>query len=229
MGEFIGVRDMNEKENGMVRFIIEQHTRLSAIIRYNNTPKINGESVAEHSYYVTFAAMLVGDYLTAEHGLPVDRLKLMKMALLHDVEEIISGDIIKILKSGGFKEELEKMNKRSMEYLTGTLDKQLAQHYYDLWAATKSKDSLEAKLLDFVDLLVVIIYSIRECHLGNKYFLEILEYAAHTVFGFKEVVPELSNFIDEVCTYALGYLANDPGITARINSAVRIDTQGKKE
>jgi len=211
------------KELGLVKFLVEQQTRLSCIIRYNNTPKIAGESVAEHSFFVTFLVMLVSDYLVDSFGLEIDRAKLMKMALLHDIEEVISGDIIKILKSGGFKNELEKMNERSMQYLTGMLDPKQGEQYYDLWHQTKTKDSIESQLLDFCDLFAVVIYSIRECHLGNKYFREILQYAAKNIGAFKEEIPQLSEFIDTAGAYAASYLADDPKLAAAINSAVRID------
>jgi 5'-deoxynucleotidase YfbR-like HD superfamily hydrolase len=216
-------------EKGLMKFIVEQHTRLSCIIRYNNTPKICGESVAEHSYYVTFLAMLVSDYLVDRFGLEIDRAKLLKMALLHDVEEVLSGDIIKILKSGGFKKELEKMNERSMQYLTGMLEPKQGEQYYELWHQTKTKDSLESQLLDFCDLFAVVIYSIRECHLGNKYFREILQYAAKNIGAFKEQIVQLSDFIDVAVAYAASYLADDPQLAAAINSAVRVEKVVRNE
>lgn len=210
------------KEKGLVRFIIEQQNRLSCIIRYNNTPKVNGESVAEHSYYVALMTMLVADYLESEGAPPLDKLRLMKMALLHDIEEIISGDIIKILKTAGFKAELEKMNERSMQYLTGILESEQGQNYCDLWRATKSKTDPEAKIVDFCDWLAVIVYSIRESHLGNKYFEEILEYAIRTFQKFALETPELTKLVKEFTEYATKYLQRDSLLVDSINRAVRI-------
>jgi 5'-deoxynucleotidase YfbR-like HD superfamily hydrolase len=216
------------KEKGIIKFLVEQQTRLSCIIRYNNTPKVNGESVAEHSYFVAMMTMLIADYLVAEHNMKIDTLKLMKMSLLHDVEEIISGDIIKVLKTAGFKTELEKMNERSMQYLTGILESRQGQDYYDLWHETKSKASIESQLVDFADWLAVLVYSIREAHLGNKYFEEILEYGIRSFQKFRLSIPATAKLVDEITTYTKSYLSRDPLLVDDINKAVRLNPQQNK-
>jgi len=209
-------------EAGLVRFIVEQQNRLSCIIRYNNTPKVNGESVAEHSFYVALMAMVISDYLVCNSGIKIDQSKLIRMALIHDVEEIISGDIIKVLKSGGFKEELEKMNERSMVHITGQLPYALGGEYMELWRENKAELTIEAKLCDFCDWLAVVVYSIKEVHLGNEYFREILEYAVEKFGHFAERVPELAPLVVELASYSVKYLLKDPRIIESINKAVRI-------
>lgn len=48
------------------------------------------ESVAEHSFRVSVLAMVLSDKL----GYDLDKNKLIKMALLHDLGEVITGDIV---------------------------------------------------------------------------------------------------------------------------------------
>ena len=48
------------------------------------------ESVAEHSFRVSVLAMVLTDKL----GYDLDKNKLIKMALLHDLGEVITGDIV---------------------------------------------------------------------------------------------------------------------------------------
>lgn len=68
------------------------------------------ESVAEHSFRVGVLAMVLSDKL----GYSLDKEKLIKMALLHDLGEVITGDIV--IERGGIidiekrkeKEEKEK-------------------------------------------------------------------------------------------------------------------------
>jgi len=210
---------MNREKN-MIKFIFEQHTRLSCILRFNNTPRIISESVAEHSYYVTFLAMLIGDYLV-EKGVELDKEKILKMSVLHDTEEIISGDIIKVLKSGGFKKELDKMNIKSMEFLTGVLGDR-GKIYFDLWYEAKEKETLEARIVDLLDMIGCSMYSVKEIHLGNRYFKEILEYAVKKILTFSKRIPEARDLIRELADYALGYLLEDKKICDAINRAVRI-------
>lgn len=50
----------------------------------------NPESVAEHSFRVSVLAMVLSDKL----GHKLDKEKLIKMAILHDLGEVITGDIV---------------------------------------------------------------------------------------------------------------------------------------
>jgi len=211
---------MGKSEKSIIKFIVEQHTRLSAIIRYNNTPKIVGESVAEHSYYVTFLAMVLADYVR-EQGMTIDKERVMEMALVHDLEEIISGDIIRVLKSGGFKSELDRMNEKSMQHMTEGLAGAYAARYYSCWKEAKDKLTKEALLVDLSDLCSAIIYCIREIHLGNNYFKEILEYCIGLLPAFFKKIPEVKKLLQELSSYCLSYLKEDEKLYDSINSAVR--------
>lgn len=53
--------------------------------------KVNDpESVAEHSFHVSVLAMVLSDKL----GYNLDKNKLIKMAILHDLGEVITGDVV---------------------------------------------------------------------------------------------------------------------------------------
>lgn len=51
---------------------------------------LDPESVAEHSFRVSVLAMVLSDKL----GYDLDKNKLIKMAILHDLGEVITGDIV---------------------------------------------------------------------------------------------------------------------------------------
>ena len=211
-----------KEENSLVEFVFQQCNRMSCIIRYNNTPKLTPESVAEHSYYVAFLAMLLGDYFS-DRGMVINKEKLMKMALLHDVEEIISGDIIKILKAGDFKEALDKLNRRSMQYLCDVLSGRKAAEYYKVWEETKAKVSIEARIIDLVDMLSCMIYCLKEVHCGNRYFKEILIFASRWVRQCEDLILNSGEIINAFVSYVKSYLADDQKIIDGIDSAVRIN------
>ena len=215
------------EENRIVKFIFEQHNRLSCIIRFNNTPTLTSESVAEHSYYVTFLAMMFGDYLH-DKGVDIDKELLLKGSLIHDLEEIISGDIIKILKTGEFKKALDKLNHKSMQYLCDVLGGKRAEDYYQIWELVKEKQCIEAKIIDLADLLSCLIYSIKEIHCGNRYFKEILIYVAESIAEFRNTLPELKHIINAFIDYTRKYLADDKAVIGDIESAVRVDIVKEK-
>lgn len=210
----------NSKEYQLVEFIFEQQQRLGCLMRFSNVPRLAAQSVSEHSYSVAFLAMLVGDYL-ADKGGKVDRLRLLKMALIHDVEEVISGDILKTLKHGKFKEELGKLNEQNMYYLTRLLGGK-KEEYLDFWREVKDGVTLEAKLISFVDMVDRIVYCLKESHLGNNYFRELLEFEAKKLMDWIPELPELDEFIVTLSAYALEYLEGDDEMYKKISRAVRI-------
>jgi len=213
---------MNKLKN-LIKFIFEHHTRLSCIMRFNNTPRIASENVAEHSYYVAFLAMLIGDYLE-NRGIKLNKLRLLQMALLHDIEETVSGDILAPIKQGMFRKELEKENTKNITLLTVGLEN--GKIYSNLWHEVADEKTLEAKIIKLVDRMACIIYCIREIHLGNKYFRAILECEATNILEYSKKIPYATKFITEAVNYTLGYLSGDKEIYDAINKAVRIYDRG---
>ena len=209
------------KEKRIVKFLFEQHQRLGCLIRFSNIPRLAAQSVAEHSYCVTFSAMLVADYLNNNGYIKVDKLKLLEMGLIHDVEEVISGDILKTLKHGKFKVELDKLNEQNMTYLTRLL-KEGGDRYFSLWQEAKDKKTIEAKVLSFIDMIDRLMYCLKETHMGNHYFRELLEFEAVKLLDWRDEIPELYDLVIELSSYVSAYLAGDKKVLNEISRAVRI-------
>lgn len=134
--------------------------RLSNIERYNNTPRIKNENVAEHSYFVAFYVMMLADLV-----LEIDKERAMCLALIHDVEESISGDIphnIK-LKYPEMNKSLEKMNLLIAKDIFEDGD------YLELWKETREHETLESKLVLFCDILSGYMYTKDEIKMGNTF------------------------------------------------------------
>ena len=141
--------------------------RLSSIIRYNTTLKIRNESVAEHSYFVAFYAMMLADFIEG-----INKQRVLELCLIHDYEESLSGDIPHYLKMEypEMNNALETMNKEIMNRL---LYKD--EYYIKLWEESRGDSTLEAKLLLFCDKLSCLIYAREEVSMGNKYMKDILD------------------------------------------------------
>lgn len=210
-----------KKELGLVRFVFEQHQRLNCLIRFSNVPRLASQSVAEHSYSTTFLALVVADYLALK-DVKVDKLRMLEMGLVHDVEEVISGDILKTLKHGGFKKELDKMNLQNMDYLLRMLPPPMELYYLAVWDEAKQRETLEARLLSFVDMLDRILYSLRETHLGNNYFREIVAFETKKLLEWKKQIPELGDLVDTIYKYVGDYLKGDKKRLNEISRAVRV-------
>lgn len=106
------------------------------------------ESVADHSFGTSFMALILGTML----GLDV--MKLLKMSLLHDIPEIITGDITP--HCGIPVNEKYKMEKKAIRKLNGIFNDNNS-YLVDIWDEYESKSSPEAKLLKNIDKLEMAI------------------------------------------------------------------------
>ena len=84
---------------------------LAHVMRYSSTPQHFKESVAEHSFYTAYYASLLCDLLE-KVDVHVGRERAITMALIHDTEEMFSGDILNPFKhySSDLKEAIQKVN-----------------------------------------------------------------------------------------------------------------------
>ena len=107
----------------------------------------NVESVAEHTYSTAIISMIYSDL----HEL--DTEKIIKMALLHDLSESITGDLTpdKISK----KSKYEKEN-HAMKQILSNLPNDISESYYKIWDEYQKVSSEEAKLVHEIDKLEMV-------------------------------------------------------------------------
>lgn len=103
------------------------------------------ESVAEHSYGVVFLAMWLADAYFPE----TDRLKVMRMAVLHDLGEVYCGDLTPADEVG--KEEKARREQQAVETVLGKLP--VGDAYIALWQEYEHQRSPEARLVRCADRL----------------------------------------------------------------------------
>lgn len=212
-------------EERIVRFMVEKQGRLGSINRFSTIPNVNHETVAEHSYHVAFLAMLISDYLWW-HSTEVDSEKAMKMSLLHDVEESVSGDILGPLKSGKFGKAISELAARSVGYLCDCLGTPARFYYFDLWKEYAKQKTLEARVVKLADFASLLIQAVRELQCGNKYFKttmsEVSKDLCSDLEGLKKddpLAPLISGFYD----YTLKYLEGDEEVLAALEECIQVE------
>ncbi|MFM7201023.1 MAG: HD domain-containing protein [Myxococcota bacterium] len=104
------------------------------------------ESVAEHSFMVAFLALALGQS-RAEPGL--DPLKLVSMALLHDVGEVLAGDITP--HDGVSPAEKEALEREGAHKLLLAMPE--GHRLMDLWEQYEAQSCPEARLVKALDKL----------------------------------------------------------------------------
>jgi 5'-deoxynucleotidase YfbR-like HD superfamily hydrolase len=134
-------------------YLFHRVGRLKRLIRSgwlrHNIPE--PESVADHSFRTVFMAMVLGDILD------VDSEKLLRMAVLHDLAEVMAGDITP--HNGISREEKRKMEEEGLRKLLGDIPN--ANSYIKLWLEYEARKSKEAKILREIDKLEMAISAVE--------------------------------------------------------------------
>ncbi len=102
------------------------------------------ESVADHCYSMAVMAMVFSDLKK------LDTEKIIKMTLLHDLAEAITGDLT---PDDVTKPKKEKMENHAMKKILATLPKSLRVKYAKLWIEYQQNSTKEAKFLHQIDKL----------------------------------------------------------------------------
>lgn len=130
---------------------------MSEMTRYSGRLKLTKENIAEHSWYVAYYILLVGnDYNIKQNIIN----KAVSIAIVHDIPELFTNDIPHNIKVNfpNIKAEIEKAELEFMKEKMPNLLK-----YYD----ELSQDTLEMLLVNIGDALSILLYTNKEISLGN--------------------------------------------------------------
>ncbi|NTV22297.1 MAG: HD domain-containing protein [Candidatus Yonathbacteria bacterium] len=119
--------------------------------RFTTKPGSGFESDAEHSWSVAFACMLLAGRLEHEFGVHLDQARMLNMALVHDLAEMIAGDT----KPWDEKARIGK-NEREQDAIVSivkNLPKDMRENVLALWEESEQCETLEAKIVKSLDKL----------------------------------------------------------------------------
>lgn len=142
----------------------------------------DGESVAEHSYAVALIAMLLADRLDVD----LDREKLLKIALIHDLPEHMLGDIHAPATQLLGEDVKEAAELRILERLfTGIAS---GDEYVRLWKEFAERSSVEGKLVRAIDKLEMFTQAYQYECAGNRMLDDFWGWKGNMRdFGFDEI------------------------------------------
>lgn len=156
--------------------------RARYVERYGSFPHIHKESVAEHSYFVAFYSYL----LWLETDREADLGKILLRALVHDMEESVTGDMLRAVKysSEGLKEAMDEAGRTLLDDILTHIEapaistegvRQERDETVELrreWENAKDR-SLEGTIVAAADLLSVVSYAHIESQFGNRHAYSI--------------------------------------------------------
>lgn len=116
------------------------------------------ESVADHSYRVALLSMLLSD----QHGL--DTLKAVRIALLHDLAEAVTGDLTPRQKTPGHEAEELK----AFEGLVAGLPPRQRRAYKAAMDEYAKGETGEAALVLAADRLEMVLQALEYCESGSE-------------------------------------------------------------
>lgn len=187
------------KEFNLFKILQNSSKRLNHIRRYSSVPVLRQENVAEHMYWVWLYAIIIWQHMQ-ENGYEVNWERLSKYALLHDLPESQTGDILRITKyhNPQIKELIDQAEKdlfhRSLEWTPQSIIENFKTFTFE------SKDmSLEWRIIALCDLLSVFSYCIEEYRVWNENMKIIYKEARGYVDNFNSWdYPLLNDLIDSI-------------------------------
>lgn len=163
------------------------------------------ENTAEHSWHMSLMVILLAEY-AAE---PIDVLKAVKMALIHDVVEIDAGDTYAFdAEAHNDKEDREQ---RAAERLFGLLPEPESSEFRILWEEYEALRTPESRFVQAMDRLSPFMQ-----HMGNqgktwrekKMTKKLLMTRMQTIYDY---CPNLASFMEDSINAALakGWLSQE--------------------
>lgn len=165
-------------EELLTRWMASPLPCMATVIRFSSFAFHHRESVAEHCFYVMFLSWVLAQHIQEmnnepmccgeDTGVAIDYTKLLEKGLFHDLDESITGDIIR-----PFKYSSEDLRRELTLASVAAVEDQFASMPGGgpttmlTWQSAKD-DSIEGRIVDFADVWSVWLYLRREVDMGNR-------------------------------------------------------------
>lgn len=164
--------------------------KLKSILRSANTSSGRQESTAEHSWRLALLMMLMQDYLPE-----CDPLKLMQLAIIHDLGELDDGDIPAIEGiDNSVKYQLEETTIIRLKEL---LPQPMQGWFYGLWLEYEKSETQEAKVVKALDKIETIVQHNQGNNSKDFDYAYNLNYGKDLVDGH-DTLSYLRHMVDEM-------------------------------
>lgn len=155
-----------------LRMISTPPMRTDQIVRYSGVRQTDPESLAMHLIDVQMMGYAMVKRMNSEYGETLDVGLYLEKALIHDMDEVLTGDMPRSTKyyNETILEEMKKVGEDAM--------RQVAENFFnddevfDIWDSAKS--GKEGVMVKIVDMLSVASKVLKEVELlNNNYFLKV--------------------------------------------------------
>jgi len=161
-------------------------------MRFLESKDIVQESSAAHSWRLSLMTFILADELKL--NLDVDEA--LKIAIIHDIAESITGDIDYLLIANGTvsKDEKKRLEESTMQGIKNSLPKRTGDEIYDLWKKFETGSTNEGKFVKALDKLETLTHLVESGYKAYNKTEVIPTYADKAVKAF----PELSEVLKKI-------------------------------
>ncbi|TYC63669.1 HD domain-containing protein [Rhodobacterales bacterium] len=138
-----------ERLAGLLDFM-QAAERLKDTLRSGATRRGRPESTAEHSWRLALMVLVFERELAG-----IDVLKLLKLCIVHDLGEAISGDVPAPLQTAD--DNRVARERQDFETLCAPLPPDVARHLMDLWGEYSAAETPEARMAKGLDKLETML------------------------------------------------------------------------
>ena len=169
-----------------------QAEKLKTTMRFLESKDIVQESSAAHSWRLSLMTFVIA----SELKLSLNTEKALKIAIVHDLAESITGDIDYLLITNGKvpKEEKKKLEENAMQQIKNSLPKKIGNEIYNLWKEFETQSSNEGKFVKALDKLETLTHLVEVGYKAYDKTEVIPTYANEAVKTF----PELSEVLKKI-------------------------------
>ncbi|MDT4955514.1 MAG: hypothetical protein QOJ02_3652 [Acidobacteriota bacterium] len=151
------------------------------------------ESVADHSYGVAVAAMLLADELIAR-GVAVNMERVLRVALLHDWAEVRVGDMPRTATEYFGAASRKRAERAAFEDIVGGIEASgVAEMYNALHEDYEERESLEARLVKAADVIDLLVQALAFERAGVRGLDEFWDGVAERNPGLDSTAGEVVN------------------------------------
>lgn len=156
--------------------------------------EVRGESIADHMYRMSLISLFAPPTLAPR----LDLSKCTKMCLIHDMAELLVGDITPV--DGVPKPEKSRREAVTMDFLTQTLLRSVpgggvvGEHIKAIWQEYEDSQTLDSHFVHDVDKIELLLQMVEyEKRAGGKIDLGEFAYVSRKV-----VLPEMKAWAEEI-------------------------------
>lgn len=196
--------------NEFIKIISSPMLQTDNVVRYSGTKMVEPESLTTHIYETQMIGYMIIHHLANHCGDILDKGLYLEKVLHHDLEESMTGDVVRTLKyhNPAVLRELQKVAYQVAEELYDVYFDDQDKRLLSIWQNAKS--GKEGFILKLVDTLTVVnrvvkevdyfqnIYFLRVAYEVSIYLKDLQKLLDHNPLGFtKESIYYLANLLED--------------------------------